>query len=216
MKNLIIAGKYAFGPLGVKEAEEKRVKDLKDVLMRPLESNEVLYRVYRGVSFEPHYDLRVDVTRLKSKVLEDGELARTHGHYHPEGPFGSWPEIYGVIKGRAVFILQDLEGKDVRLVEVREGETIVIPPGYGHVMVNVSDNELLTFNVVSSSFKPSYKEYKERRGPAVYLLEGLEVKYNPNYEVRSVKWCRPLRVPEVERFSYHAYKPSLEEWLLCE
>ncbi len=217
IEKIMIAEDFAFGKKGLRIAEKKTLGNLKDVLLKePKEPEEVAYLVYRDVDSLPLFDLRVDVTRLREQPYDDGELPRTHGHYHPEGPFGTWPELYGVIKGRALFILQDETGRKVKLVELREGETLLIPPGYGHVMVNIGEGELMTYNVVSSSFKPLYDKYKAKRGPAVFIKEGLEIVKNPNYQVEEVKWCRPISHPTVTKALYHAYKPPLEEWLLCE
>ena len=116
-------------------------------------------------------------------------------------------------------MLQDLRGERVRLVEVREGEAIMVPPGYGHVMVNLGDEELITFNYVSELFKSEYGPYKEKRGAAVYVVrkgEEIEVVPNPRYELREVLLCKPIEVHVKEPVVSHSLRPHLTEWLRCE
>ncbi len=217
IKNVIIAKDIAFTRKGIRVAEKRTLGDLKYVLLKePTKPEEVAYLVFRDVDVIPLFDLRIDVTKLRAEPYNSGELPRTHGHYHPEGPFGIWPEIYSVVKGHALFILQDITGRHVKLVEVKEGEILLIPPGYGHIMVNVGNEELITFNVVSKSFKPSYEEYRAKRGPAVFIKEGLDIVRNPNYDVVEIKWCMPIPLPSITKVLHYAYKPPYEEWLICE
>ncbi len=207
----------AITPLGVLEGVPRTYSELKDVMMRDSDEEGIAYWMFRNSLPSEVGMLRGDVTLIYPGTLPSGELIKTHGHYHPEGPWGVWPELYGVAKGSSLFILQNVEG-EVKLVRVNEGELIMIPPGYGHVTVNVGEEELVTFNYVSPLFKSIYDPYKEKRGAAVYVLKdrkGIKVVRNPNYDVERVKLCKPLPLWLKEPILHLAYKPHEEEWFKC-
>ena len=63
------------------------------------------------------------------------------------------------------------ELEDLVLVEAREGQSVLIPPGYGHVTVNPSGETLVVVNLVSSSCVSDYRPFAALRGAAVYLEE---------------------------------------------
>jgi len=215
---IILSDGIAITPRGVVRGVPRRFSELEDVSERPLGKEGIAYWMFRDVLPSHVGGLRGDVTLVYPGILPTGELIKTHGHYHPEGPWGTWPELYGVVKGHALFILQDMEGEKVRLVRVKEGEMIMIPPGYGHVMVNIGASELVTFNYVSRLFNSLYNHYKMKRGASVYAyLNGDEVKLvqNNNYKIKEVKLCRPLELDLKEPVLHLAFKPHQEEWFYC-
>ncbi|UXD21285.1 glucose-6-phosphate isomerase [Ignicoccus pacificus DSM 13166] len=209
----------AITPKGVIEGTPRTFGELGDVMVKKGEEGKVAYWMFRDVLPVPVGGLRGDVTLVLPGRLPSGEFIKTHGHYHPEGPWGRWPELYGVVKGEVLFILQDLKGRRVMLVPVREGELIMVPPGYGHVMVNHKDEAAITFNYVSRLFSSVYGPYKEKKGASVYVYpseEGFRVVRNPNYEVEEVLWCKPLPLYIKEPILHLAFKPHEEEWFKCE
>lgn len=214
LKDVVVAHGVAITPIGIRQALARKVKDMKDVMMKPSDSEEVVYEVYRDVMPTNSYDIRVDLTMLRSEPLPDGELPRTHGHRHPVGPWGKpWPEIYCVLKGKGTFLLHD----DVRayLVEVKEGDLVHVPGNMVHVLINVGEEELVTCNYVSKSFTPDYNYLKERRGPALFLTKD-GVVFNKNYDLKEVKVCKPFPLELDELVVSHAVKPPLGEWLWCQ
>jgi len=53
------------------------------------------------------------------------------------------------------------------------GDTVFIPPGYGHVTINPSDHRTLVMaNVVSNAFSSEYRHYEEMCGGVYYGLSG--------------------------------------------
>ncbi|ALU11582.1 glucose-6-phosphate isomerase [Ignicoccus islandicus DSM 13165] len=217
---LILHEDIAVTPLGVVKGKPRRIEELLPVMMKPSRSEGIAYWMYRKAIPAEIGGVRGDVTLVYPGELPSGELIKTHGHYHPESPWGErWPELYGILRGKALFVLQDLKGERVRLVEVEEGDLIMVPPGYGHVMVNVGEEELVTFNYVSELFSSEYGPYKERRGAAVYVVrkgEEIEVVPNPRYEVKEVLLCKPMGIHLKEPTISHSFKPHLTEWLKCE
>jgi glucose-6-phosphate isomerase len=119
------------------------------------------------------------------------ELTKTHGHYHQKSPDGlDYPEVYQVIKGRAVFVLQKKLSSgmvDVIIIDAKEGDPVLLPPGYGHVTVNKLDRDLILSNLVYDKFESRYDEYKENQGAACYILKGGETQKNLNYMISNIE-----------------------------
>ncbi len=153
------------------------IHQMQEVLLdQSLVAPRELYYMYRDVHLandEPllkKNNLRYDVTCIKPDRL-GRELMKTAGHYHP----GSFGELYEVLLGRALCMLQKPNPQDytiiedVILVEARAGQKIVIPPGYGHILVNPGPGWLVTSNWVSSRFASEYDLYKKAKGAAYFL-----------------------------------------------
>ena len=221
------------------KASFRYFKDLAPVLMDPSclgkLGGRVAYYMYRNVCrpedeelFE-ECGLRYDVTVIPpAKVGE--EFVKTFGHYHPPTEEGaSYAEVYEVLSGEAYYLLQKPSNEDIEefvLVYAPKGATVVIPPDYGHVTVNPSEETLVMCNLVSSEFSSRYEKYKELRGAAYYLLTNGELRRNEMYPtVKKLRFLRArpifaniyetfLNDPELFRF---LEKPSLyvklPEWL---
>jgi len=148
------------------------------------------------------------------------ELLKTSGHFHPPTPCAlhvSYPEAYEVIHGTVWFLLQKVEkatdiyapvGKvritDVILAEVRAGERVIMPPNYGHVMVNPTDGIVVTADWVCDDFSSYYGPYEAHQGAAVYVLPGKtggDPEVVPNERYGDVPACRRARprqeIPEL-------------------
>lgn len=136
--------------------------------------------------------LRYDITVMPARKLGK-EFVKTKGHYHAKTNSMTYPEIYGVLEGRAHYLLQ--KGRDgsvdrVVLIEAEKGDVVVIPPNYAHITINPSERELKMANWVYRDFDSVYAPILERRGGAWFELVDGFVR-NENYR----------KVPELERFS---------------
>lgn len=163
-----------------------------------------LYFMYRDLgrpddrkAYGP-FGLRYDVTVLIPGAVA-GELIKTAGHYHPapggvagsapEGRGGvSFPEVYGVIHGRAHYLLQDGRVGDPErafLIEAGAGDVVVVPPDFGHVTINPGPEPLVMANWVEATFASVYGPYAARRGASHYEFAGDggegRVEPNPRY-----------------------------------
>jgi glucose-6-phosphate isomerase, archaeal len=176
----------------------RSLEQMKEVLLDPdIRVPEELYYMYRDVHLAKDAQLlktnklRYDVTVIKPDCL-GRELMKTAGHYH-EGSFG---ELYEVLEGKAFCLLQKPDPRDYRLiedvilVESVAGQKIVIPPGYGHILVNPGPGCLVTSNWVSSAFSSQYELYKVARGAAYYLV-------NSNGKVEFTKNAFYKQLPEM-------------------
>jgi len=175
-----------------------------------------LYYMYRDVykitdsAKLKEYKLRYDVTMIKPDML-GAELMKTAGHYHP----GSFGELYEVVNGKCLCMLQRPNTSDhtiveeVIVVEARAGEKIVIPPGFGHILINPGPEHLVTSNWVSSEFKSEYDLFKLAGGAAYFVIKsqgGIEFKANPYFKKNAeLKMLKPS--PRIDKFGLATDKP---------
>jgi glucose-6-phosphate isomerase len=183
---------------------QRRFGDLRTVVASPDAidsiSDEVAYLTYRDVRLAaetglPANGLRYDVTVTLPGAV-DGERVKTAGHYHALDPHGvSWPEIYDVLSGSAVFVLQRAVGDPAGDPEIDRalaivagpGDRLVIPPDYGHVTVNVGETPLVVADLVAIASNNHYQGYANRRGGAVRIMaasdqvQPFEAIWNPGF-----------------------------------
>ncbi len=173
--------------------------DMKEVLfdrewVKRQKRNFVLYEMRREVKVNG--TLRYDVTKIYGRMLGK-EFSKTFGHYHP----GGFPEIYEVLKGRAIFLLQKPVRMDSRkiihaiAVHAEKGTQVVIPPRYGHVTINPSRKVLVIANIVSSRFSSNYAPYKKFGGACYFFTKNGWVK-NENYRVQNLEKREAGRIYE--------------------
>lgn len=159
--------------------EVRLFSQMRDVLLnKELDSQDPLYYMYRGV-FKPcdqekaaQYRLRYDITVICPGLIGE-EFSKTFGHYHND----SYPELYEVVWGEALCLMQKpvipglKEVGDVFLVRVKAKEKIVVPPHYGHILINPSpDAPLVMSNWVSIDCISDYSAYTAAQGAAYYAI----------------------------------------------
>ena len=166
-----------------------------------------LYYMYRHLSTSDadldlmnRSHLRYDITVIPPHML-GCEYVKTAGHYHPNVPGQnvSYPEVYQVLEGRATYLLQKHVGKDVTdvvVINARPGDIALIPPDYGHVTINASDEPLKMANWVCCDFASSYAPFRDMEGGVYYFLDTGFIK-NPHYgNVPQIRYIYPADVPE--------------------
>lgn len=196
----------------------RTLTDMQEVLLdKAISLPEELYYMYRDVykildkPLLLKNKLRYDVTIIKPDCL-GSELMKTAGHYHPQD-FG---ELYEVIYGHCFCLLQRPNPEDhkiieeVMLCEAGAGEKIVIPPRFGHILINLGPNCLVTSNWVSSVFSSQYQLYKEAQGAAYFILkpsvEKSEPMPNPYFKrLAEIKFVQPAA--QIEKFGLLKNKP---------
>ena len=165
---------------------------------------QMLYWMYRY--FEAKQDKKIfDKSKIEYDltVIKNGQIGheyiKTIGHYHPNVPKTetSYPEIYEVIEGTIEYILQTKPDKnkkvDVLFVQAKAGDKVVVPPGYGHISINVGLDVAVSSNLQKADLttKADYDFYQEHEGGAFYRTEtGLEP--NQRYRINSLRVVRPL------------------------
>lgn len=186
----------------------RTVEDMENVFaVRPSnrDPQTPLYYMYRDLCqthgdrtwLERHH-LRYDITRIPAGLI-NGEYTKTKGHYHPENAAGvPYPEVYEVLSGFAYYLLQKRDHSDVIIVPAHTGDTVLIPPGYGHVTINPGREELIMANLVSTDFSSEYGEINEMHGAAYFYMKKEGWVPNPHYGERiPMHVILPLPLPDL-------------------
>lgn len=191
-------------PLVYQGFGHKVAKDMEGLLCEKdtWDDEEPFYDVYRKIRYPEHemlldqYGYQYDIT-IVMPGLNGKECKKTSGHYHDYNRSGknTHPEVYEVISGTAWYILQKamnfnqesekLKVEDIIIAEVKAGQTIIVPPNYGHCSVNVGSDPLIFSNLAYALGGNNYYEpVKQYHGMGVYVVmeEGKPVaKINENY-----------------------------------
>lgn len=190
----------AKGGLSLPTPSRRTLGDLAAVLADPAiaraEPDRVCYLLYRDVHLDSDgnrfrdHGLRYDITVLLPGRY-GAEHAKTAGHFHSTSASGvPFPEVYEILHGQAAIILQwsiSATPEMACLVQIAvcaAGDRLIIPPGAGHLTVNLGNEPLVMSNLVARASKNDYAPFAGARGAAVYLLAGstapLDFRVAPN------------------------------------
>ena len=126
-----------------------------------------IYYMYRGL--EEKDSLRYDITVVPA-IMIGKEFNKTKGHFH----IGNMQETYTVLEGEAIYLMQKIkeqEVEDVYAVMAKKGDSIIIPPGYGHITINPSKtDELKMANWISCNCKSDYSFFEKMQGACYYYV----------------------------------------------
>ncbi|MGI6004436.1 MAG: glucose-6-phosphate isomerase family protein [Christensenellales bacterium] len=169
---------------------------------KDLQEDDPVYDVYRGLAFPEDealleaYDFQYDITIVMPGHV-NGECKKTSGHYHGYNKTrtNTYAEVYEVIKGTALYVLQradhfdsqpeDMDVRDIILATVRQGQTIIVPPNYGHCSVNIGEGPLVFSNLAYKPCPIHYDPVRHHQGMGVYVLcgeKGPSIQPNPRYK----------------------------------
>lgn len=149
---------------------------MQEVLLDPqAEGPAVHYYMIRGGSEKGN------ITVWESGVV-GREYVKTYGHYHVD----ALPETYWILSGEGIALLQKrTAGGDpahldaFTVVKVKAGDTLDIPAGWGHLVVNTGASFLVTKDdspvagVGDSASMPQHADYtpvQALRGFAYYVV----------------------------------------------
>lgn len=147
-----------------------------------------LYYMYRGV--KKKNGLRYDITVIPHKMLGE-EFIKTKGNHNSE----NFPELYFVLKGKALILMQKTSGKTVKdavALELKKGEVVIEPADYDVVTINPTKKSLKIANWVSEKNINSYENMEKMKGMCYFYTKAGWIK-NKNYELRSKKKIPKLR-----------------------
>ncbi|MBZ9578350.1 glucose-6-phosphate isomerase [Patescibacteria group bacterium] len=148
-----------------------------------------LYYMYRGIKKKD--GLRYDITVIPARMLGK-EFVRTKGNRNSEG----YQELYTVLKGEAIFLMQKVQGeivKDVIITTAKPGNWVVVPPDYAVITINPSKRVLKTGNWVSEKTKNIYRDI-EKMGGACYFYTQSGWMKNKNYtKVPKLRFEKPFK-----------------------
>jgi len=151
-----------------------------------------LYYIYRGLKRKK--ELRYDITMIPPRMLGE-EFVRTKGNRNHK----NFPELYTVLKGEAIFLLQKTKRRKISVVEnikaikAKRGDWIIIPAKYAVLMINPSKKILKTGNWVSDKNRNIYSELKRMKGAGYFYTKKGWIK-NKNYKkVPKLRFEKPLK-----------------------
>jgi glucose-6-phosphate isomerase len=150
---------------------------MQDVIMDPAAQGPAIhYYMIRGGK-----DKR-NVTVLETGTV-GGEYIKTYGHYH----IGDLDETYWFTFGEGVVLQQKLVDQsdpsvveEFKAIKVKAGDSVYMPPGYGHLMTNIGNTWLVMIDdspvegAGDSASMPGHADYeavKKMRGFAYYVVE---------------------------------------------
>lgn len=125
-----------------------------------------------------------------------GEYIKTYGHYH----VGQLDETYWILFGEGVALLQKLGSspeivEEFKAIKVKTGDSVYMPAGYGHLVVNTgttyfvtADDSPVNFDEANPVSLPGHADYepvKKMQGFAYYVVENQgqpALKLNPTYK----------------------------------
>ncbi|OGE64296.1 hypothetical protein A3I48_03655 [Candidatus Daviesbacteria bacterium RIFCSPLOWO2_02_FULL_36_7] len=182
---------------------------MKEVLMNPEASGPEIH----------YYMIRGGVDKKNITVWETGtvggEYIKTYGHYH----VGKLDETYWILEGEGIVLLQtrkqdfagnpiDNEIESFIAIRVKEGDSVFIPSGTGHLVVNIDKTWLVTRDDSPVNFEekdpvslPGHADYqavKSLQGFAYYVVE-------ENGEPMLVKNPKYKTIPEPQWFTPEEY-----------
>lgn len=166
-----------------REPDIRRLFDMQEVILDQAwlktAENFELYYMYRDL-FLSRSDgerlrdqgIRYDITIIPPHML-GCEYIKTAGHYHPIIPGGSitYPEVYEVLEGEALYLCQKTDLSDVVVVNAAAGDKVLVPPDYGHITINRSNKTLKMANFVARDFSSLYDPIKEKAGGAYFFTK---------------------------------------------
>lgn len=190
----------------LKPFAERSHEKMKEVLMDPEgEGPEIHYYMIRGGSDKKN------ITVWETGTVS-GEYIKTYGHYH----VGKLDETYWIIEGEGVVLLQkrkedssgnpiDDEIDEFYAIKVKAKDSIFIPSGMGHLVVNpgetwlvTSDDSPVNFEEVDPVSLPGHADYeavKKMRGFGYYIIDEAgtpKAVKNENYKsLPEAKWLSP-------------------------
>ncbi|MBT3296554.1 MAG: hypothetical protein HN919_20225 [Verrucomicrobia bacterium] len=208
----------------------RKLHDLGSVWANPVtDEDRVIYRYTSGLHLPGDQQIWRDANVIFGIVIFppgtfNGEYVKSSGQFHPPAaPTNqATPEVYTVLSGTGHFMLQKAsydrgyeDTSDPVLVEVQAGESFVVPPDYGHLQINPSDEPLVFSYLVMDGMKGQYNPYKKMKGAAFYEMEDGFIRnpnYDPSLELRIIKAGDICQLPKLnENVTYQRVKEILPE-----
>lgn len=152
--------RLAFGSgLFAPEQEVRTLDAVRDSLLDPAAPGpEELYVIAMDVGLDEHRRLLEEAGYLFGVVAYAAgrvgrEPVRSQGHVHKPSPHNGWspPELFEIWKGEAIVYMQESVADDPGrcfAVRLRVGDSLLCPPGWGHMVVNADPAEPMMFGAL--------------------------------------------------------------------
>lgn len=191
--------KDIYGP----PTEKRLLDDVRATLRDPsADGPDILYSIAMDVGFKQDKDALIRHNLLYGACLYNkgqvgDEPIRSQGHIHFQSPSCecSTGELYEIWHGTAIVFMQeraaDHPGR-VFAVEGKEGDIILVPPGWAHYTVNASIDEPMAFGAwCVRDYGFDYEDVRKHRGLAYYpIVKDKSIDFVPNPEYIQVEVIR--------------------------
>lgn len=187
-----------FGP----DVEKRYLKDIRKSLKDPeAEGPEILYTIAMDVGKESDkQDLKKRNLLYGAVMYSKGQIGkepvRSQGHIHAVSKScnSSTPEVYEIWQGEAVIYMQESGKKNPGrcfAVYAKEGEVVIVPPGWAHCTINANINENMVFGAwCVRDYGFEYIDIRENGGvaffPEITKNGKLQWSHNEKYEKCSI------------------------------
>lgn len=192
---------------------------------RKAKGPDILYWMYRQVArladlgLLEELGLIYDVTIIRPGLI-GGEYIKTVGHYHSTkaGTNVAYPEVYEILSGEATFLLQRSTGiagrvDDVLVVTAHPGDKVVMPPGYGHITINASDDYLVMTDLVAAANSSIYGDIKRLQGGAYFHINAGSEAWVRNRKYTATPALRRLSARDYPEFNLYGSQPMYQTLL---
>jgi len=193
-------GKDCFGP----PTELRTLDSIRGSLLNPESTGpEIVYAIAMDVGKTIHRKLLNDLHLLYGAVTYatgtiGNEPVRSQGHIHIRSNFAngySTPEVYEIWQGEAIIYMQERGDDDPGLciaVYGKQGDVIVVPPGWVHATISASQDIPLTFGAwCDRHYGFKYDKVRSHKGIAWFPLvcenHTIEWMRNENYRSSELK-----------------------------
>jgi len=186
----------------IEETLVRRLSDMKALFKdgSGLNDDLPLYYMYNGVYRQQHKDLfekagiKYEYTLLLPTII-NGECVKAHGHIHGESPITktNFLEVYEVLGGSGYFQLFKFENEvcEVVLVAVKQGDFVVIPPGYYHLSINTGEIPFNFGDLIVLDGGSDYSLLKQYNGAPFFCMKddkgNIDFELNSNYQDKNIK-----------------------------
>lgn len=171
----------------------RHLNDMKAVVMdqewAATAENFEMYYMYRAVKEEN--ELIHNITVIPARMMGK-EFTKTKGHVH----IGNYGETYTVLEGEAIFFMQNYDNdmiEDVYAIRAKKGESVIIPPGYGHITINLGNSDLKTGDWSSINCKGDYSLFEKMQGGCYYFTTDGWIKNEHYKNVPELRFEEPLK-----------------------
>jgi len=223
---IALSGLLKFNGMGRKQTAGMKGLLADENNCNPLED---YYDTYRGIVYPEDEnifvsrDIRYDITVVMPGQV-NGECKKTSGHYHGWNTerTHTFPEVYEVISGTAMYILQRSDNfeenpdqvriQDLILVTVKAGQTLLVPPDYGHASVNIGNGPLVFSNLAYTKCPVLYDSVKAYHGMTYFVMkdknDAIELKLNDYYKNADLPKPKMATVRENPKLGIDFHRPA--------
>ncbi len=171
----------------------RRLDEMKDVIYDQKWAKTAkdfpVYYVWRGA--KEKNGLRYDITIIPPKMLGK-EFVRTKGNRNSN----NFPELYTVLQGEAIFLLQKMKGKTIEeivAIKAKKGDYAIASSDNIVITINPSKKKLKMGNWISKRNKNIYGEIEKFGGMCYFYTRDGWIK-NKNYKkIPKLHLKKPLK-----------------------